>query len=385
MHVNPAISRYLMRARRAGSHTGGSQPGPAREAAAAPVVDPRVEYDQALGAGLIVHRADPLNAETPLPALTGTVVRSEGHYVRNHFHIPDLDPATWRLRVGGLVRRPLSLSLAQLREMAPQTTVATLECAGNGRSWLTPSVPGEQWGLGAVGTAQWTGVALTDVLERAAPGAAAREVIFGGADHGQVEGRDAVVWFERSVALDRLSSAGALLAYAMNGEALPARHGYPLRLVVPGWYGVASVKWLTRIELASRASDGHFQVDRYHIDGEPLTRQAVRALITEPLSGQALEPGDVVIRGLAWSGAAPIHRVEVSIDDQPWQPAALTGEQRIHSWRRWQLPARLERPGGVTVRARAIDLAGRTQPDQAHWNPLGYAANPVHQIRARVR
>jgi DMSO/TMAO reductase YedYZ molybdopterin-dependent catalytic subunit len=349
------------------------------------VVDPAVAYQRALGAGLIVHRAHPLNAETPLPAFTGEVVMSSDRfYVRNHFHIPDLNPATWRLRVSGLVERPLSLSLGQLRSMAAQTAVATLECAGNGRSTLDPSVPGEQWGLGAAGTATWTGVPLTDVVEQAAPRAGAREVIFRGADHGQVEGRDGPVPFERSVSLGHLASAGALLAYAMNDEPLPIQHGYPLRLIMPGWYGVASVKWLTEIELTSKAFDGHFQVDRYHIDGEPLTRQAVRSLITEPRAGETLEPGEVVVRGLAWSGAAPIDRVEVSIDNQPWQVAIVTGDQRSHGWQPWQLPARLERPGRIIMRARAVDLAGRTQPDQPHWNPLGYAANSTHQIQISV-
>ena len=346
---------------------------------------PDLAYQQAIGAGLIVRRAHPLNSETPLPALTRTMVVSGRHYVRNHFHIPDLDPAIWCLRVGGLVGQPLSLSLAQLRSMASQTAVVTLECAGNGRSSLDPAVPGERWGLGAVGTARWTGVPVANLLEQAAPQASARQVIFRGADHGRVEGRDEPVRFERSLPLSYFGSAGALLAYAMNGNQLPARHGYPLRLIVPGWYGVASVKWLTEIELTSRAFDGHFQVDRYHVDGSPLTLQAVRSLITEPRPEETLEPGDVVVRGLAWSGAAPIRRVEVSIDDQPWQPATLTGERRIHSWRHWHLSARLEGCGGTTIRARAFDIAGRTQPDEPYWNPLGYAANPVHQVRILAR
>lgn len=350
------------------------------------VVDPDVAYQQALGVGLIVHRAHPLNAETPLSALTGqAVVSSDRFYIRNHFHIPDLDDATWRLRVTGLAERPLTLSLGQLRSMAAHTAVVTLECAGNGRSMLDPSVPGEPWGLGAAGTATWTGVPLTDVLEQAAPRAGIREVIFRGADHGHVDGRNGPVPFERSVPLGHLRSAGALLAYAMNGEPLSAQHGYPLRLIMPGWYGVASVKWLTEIELTSQAFDGHFQVDRYHVDGEPLTRQAVRSLITGPRAGETLEPGGIMVCGLAWSGAAPIARVQVSIDDQPWRAALLTGEQRLRGWQSWQLPVRLERPGSIIVRARALDLAGRTQPDQPHWNPLGYAANPAHQIRISVR
>jgi DMSO/TMAO reductase YedYZ molybdopterin-dependent catalytic subunit len=350
-----------------------------------PSLDPEVACQDALDAGLVVHRAHPLNCETPLPALTGGVVMPNARfYVRNHFQIPDLDPATWRLQVGGLVERPLTLSLAQLRAMPSATTVVTLECAGNGRSSLEPPVSGEQWGVGAVSTAEWTGVPLTEVMERAGVRGTAREIVFRGADRGEVEGRDGSVHFERSLLVDHLRSAGALLAYAMNGDELPVHHGYPLRLVVPGWYAVASVKWLTEIELIDRLFDGHFQVDRYHIDGEPVTLQRVRSLIIEPRPGDAVEAGEIVIRGVAWSGAAPIARVEVRIDEQPWQLATLVGERRPHSWQWWELPVRCETSGAITVQARATDLAGRTQPDQPQWNPLGYSNNVVHQRRVTV-
>ena len=250
---------------------------------------------------------------------------------------------------------------------------------------LDPPVPGEPWGLGAVGTAAWTGVPLTDVLEAAAPQPTAQEAVFRGADSGQAEGRDRPVHFERALRLRYLRSAGALLAYAMNGRQLPTAHGYPLRLIVPGWYGVASVKWLIGIELTGQAFGGHFQVDRYHIGGWPVTLQAVRSVITEPQPGGTLEPGEVLVRGLAWSGAGPIARVEVRLGDRPWQAATLTGEQHVHGWQPWQLRVRVEDPGRLIVRARATDTAGRTQPDRPTWNPLGYAANPVHQVSVSVR
>jgi DMSO/TMAO reductase YedYZ molybdopterin-dependent catalytic subunit len=350
-----------------------------------PALDPEEACLAALDAGLVVRRAHPLNCETPLPALTGgAVMPSARFYVRNHFQIPDLDPARWRLHVGGLVERRLSLGLAQLRAMRSASAVVTLECAGNGRAGLEPPVPGEQWDVGAVSTAEWTGVPLTEVLDRAGVQATAREVVFRGADSGQVDGRDGGVHFERSMPAGQLGQAGALLAYAMNGEELPVRHGYPLRLVVPGWYAVASVKWLTRIELIDRPFDGHFQVDRYHIDGEPVSLQRVRSLIVEPSPGGTVEPGDIVIRGVTWSGAAPIAKVEVRIDDASWQPAILVGEHRRHSWQWWELPARLVRSGDITIRARATDMAGQTQPGQAQWNPLGYANNAIHEVRLAV-
>jgi DMSO/TMAO reductase YedYZ molybdopterin-dependent catalytic subunit len=199
-----------------------------------------------------------------------------------------------------------------------------------------------------------------------------------------VDGHGSSVRFERSLPVGQLGQAGALLAYAMNGEELPVQHGYPLRLVVPGWYAVASVKWLTGIQLTSQPFRGHFQADRYHIGGEPLSLQRVRSLITEPAPDRTIGPGGIAIRGLAWSGAAPIARVEVRIGDDPWRPATLAGDRQRHSWQRWELPARLAGPGEVTIRARATDLAGHTQPDQPPWNPLGYANNAIHQVRITV-
>lgn len=372
------------RHRRGAVITARQQAGP--PASGIPAVDPGEACQQAVGAGLVVHRADPLNAETPLPFLAGAaVVPSDRFYVRNHFGVPRLDPASWRLRISGLAGRPLSLSLAELQAMPSRTAVVTLECAGNGRSGLDRPAPGEQWGLGAVGTAVWTGVPLADVLDLAAPRPGAREVVFRGADSGRAEGRDGAVHFERSLPLRRLGSAGALLTYAMNGQQLPRLHGYPLRLIMPGWYGVASVKWLTGIELTGQAFDGHFQVDRYHIDGQPVTLQAIRSVITQPRPGQTLEPGEITVRGLAWSGAAPIARVEVSMGGRPWQAAMVTGAQHPHGWQSWRLRARVEEPGRLIVRARATDTAGRTQPGRAAWNPLGYAANPIHHVVITIR
>jgi DMSO/TMAO reductase YedYZ molybdopterin-dependent catalytic subunit len=257
----------------------------------APAVDPEAACQRAIDAGLVVHRAHPLNAETSIPALIGGVVMPNAHfYVRNHFQIPELNGASWRLMVGGLVERPLSLSLHDLQSMQSETHVVTLECAGNGRSLLNPRVAGEQWNLGAVSTAEWTGVPLAAVLDRAGIIDAARDVVFRGADGGEVEGRAGTVHFERSLGVDDAMGSDALLAYAMNGEPLPLQHGYPLRLIVPGWYGVASVKWLTEIELIDRAFDGFFQADRYFYEWEragevvtePVGLHRVRTLITEP-------------------------------------------------------------------------------------------------------
>ena len=155
--------------------------------------------------------------------------------------------------------------------------------------------------------------------------------------------------------------------------------------MVPGWYAVTSVKWLTEIRLTDRPFAGYFQADRYHIDGEPVSLQRVRSLVTEPVADEPADAGDTLIRGVAWSGAAPIAKVEVSIDNAPWQLATLVGDRRRHSWQWWELPARLTGPGGITIRARATDLAGRTQPDRPQWNALGYANNAIHEVRLTAR
>src|SRR5262249_12693260 len=232
-------------------------------------LDPEEACQHAIDAGLVVHRAHPLNCETSIPDLLGGVVMPNARfYVRNHFQIPHLDPATFRLAVSGLVERPLSLSLADLRQLRSKTLIATLECAGKRRMLVEPSIEGEKWELGAVSTAEWTGVPLVEVFDRAGVRMGACEMLFRGADGGIVADRPEAIRYERSLPLDQALGADVLLAYAMNGEALPIQHGYPLRLIVPGWYAVASVKWLTEIEIIDRPFAGHYQSDKYHYEWE---------------------------------------------------------------------------------------------------------------------
>jgi DMSO/TMAO reductase YedYZ molybdopterin-dependent catalytic subunit len=362
------------------------------ESALVPALDPEEACQQAIEAGLVVHRAHPLNCETSLPALIGGVVMPNARfYVRNHFQIPNLDIATFRLTVGGFVERPLCFSARDLHNLRSQTLVVTLECAGNGRKLFDPPAEGEKWALGAVSTAEWTGVPLVEILDRAGVRPGAREVLFRGADYGTVDGRSEPVHFERSLRLDDARTGDVLLAYAMNGEPLPIEHGYPLRLIAPRWYAVASVKWLTEIELIDRPFAGFYQADRYWYewkrDGqvvrEPVTLQQVRALITEPGPNEEVRRGELAIRGVAWSGAAPIARVEVNVGSG-WQEAHLVGERNRHSWQWWELITRVDEPGAVTLRARATDLAGRTQPECPEWNRLGYGNNAIQHVPIQV-
>src|SRR5437868_873733 len=227
-------------------------------------LDPAQVCQEAVDAGLLIVRTDPLNGETSIHDLAGgAVMPTDRFYLRDHFPIPDLDGEHYRLSVRGLVKRPLEVSLSDLHNLPSESRVVTLECAGNGRSLYDPAVPGEPWGLGAVSTAEWTGVPLVELLDRAGMQPGATEIIFRGADGGRVANLDAPVRFERSLAVDQIRDLDPLLAYAMNGEPLSALHGYPLRLIVPGWYAVASVKWLTEIIVTDRAFDGFFQTARY--------------------------------------------------------------------------------------------------------------------------
>jgi len=220
----------------------------------------------------------------------------------------------------------------------------------------------------------------------------AREVVFRGADCGYLGGQPQFTRFERSLQLDHARGEDVLLAYAMNGEPLPIQHGAPLRLVVPRWYAVASVKWLTEIDLIDRPFAGHYQADKYWYewerDGsvvrEPVTLQKVRALITDPEPAARVRPGELAIRGVAWSGAGAIARVDVSVGGGPWQPARLVGERSRQSWQWWELMTRVDQPGPIELRARATDFADRVQPERAEWNRLGYGNNTIHQVSVEV-
>ena len=357
-----------------------------------PALDPEEACQQAIDAGLLVHRAHPLNAETAIPALVGgVVVPNARFYMRNNFAIPHLDAADFRLTVGGLAERPQRLTVRDLQNMRSKTLAVTLECAGNGRGLFDRPSEGEQWGLGAVSTAEWTGVPLVEILDRAGVRPEVKDVLFRGADAGPVEGRAEPVRFERSLGIDDARGGDVLLAYAMNGEPLPVEHGYPVRLIVPRWYAVASVKWLTEIEFIDRTFSGQYQGDKYRYEwprdggvvSEPVTLQRVRAVITEPSTDTDVRSGELAIRGVAWSGAAPIARVEVSIGGA-WEEARLVGERRPYSWQWWELMTRVEKSDRVILRARATDLAGCTQPERAEWNRLGYGNNAIQNVPIRV-
>jgi DMSO/TMAO reductase YedYZ molybdopterin-dependent catalytic subunit len=339
--------------------------------------------------GLVMVKAEPFNAETPLEALREPLTPVRHHYVRSNFALP-AHPGT--LAVGGAVERELTLTLDELRAMPAAELPVTLECAGNGRVGLMPLPTGEPWTGQAVGTATWTGVPLSAVLARANPRVEGHVAVFHGADHGPYKGGPDIA-FERALPVEYALGPenDVLLAYGMNGEPLTPDHGAPLRLVVPGWYGMASVKWLSRITVQPAPFEAQFQTRSYVFEWaggerEPVTRMRVRALITDPAPGAVLSRDRQVIRGKAWSGAAPVAAVEVSLTGGgEWQPAQLAERTAPYTWQEWSFAWEADEVGRHVLRARATDAAGNVQPDAPAWNRLGYGNNAAQVVVVDVR
>ncbi|HSS61537.1 MAG TPA: sulfite oxidase [Candidatus Limnocylindrales bacterium] len=324
---------------------------------------------------LVVRRAQPFNAEAQLATLADHVLTpNERFYVRNHFPVPRIDARRWRLTIRGLVDTPLEVSLRMLREMRSRALAVTLECAGNGRSFFRPAIEGEPWVLGAVSTARWGGVLLSALLDRAGMRAEATHLVFRGADGA----------YERGLSLDEARGTPVLLAYSMNGDPLPAMHGGPVRLIVPGWYGVASVKWLGSVEVTDRPFAGRYQTDRYvYAKSKPVTLMRVRSLISRPEDGAAVRAGIVNVRGLAWSGSGGVRRVEVSVEGGAWRPARLTAPKHF-AWQSWRHTVRIRSGQTMTLRSCATDASGETQPEHAEWNALGYGNNSIQTVTVRA-
>lgn len=342
---------------------------------------------------LLVLSEEPLNGETKLDQQRGTIVPAGRHYVRTHFAIP---VGPHEVLITGAVRAPRGkgpewgreprlVTLEEIRLLPPRTLAVTLECAGNGRRFLDPPVPGEQWGLGAVGTAEWTGARLHSVVEHEwLPSAV--EVMFRGADDGVPKDLGRRIAYERSLPIEIARGDDIIVAYAMNGQPIPREHGGPLRLIVPSWYGMASVKWLAEIRVLDRPFDGFFQKDRYVVDGRPLRNIEPRAVIASPVDGAEVPGGNQVeVRGFAWSGHAPLERVVLSESSgTPLASTTFPTDASPHAWHEFAFRVLLD-PGDHVLVARATDREGNTQPRSANWNALGYANNAVRPTRIRVR
>lgn len=342
---------------------------------------------------------EPENLESNFSRLNAFLTPTESFFVRNHFGIPQWDATTYRLQVEGAVRTPLSLTLAELKALAgtPITRPLTLECAGNGRVYLTPPVRGVAWQSGAVGTAEWTGCPLAKVLEKAGVESRAVEVVLEGADSGTVADPPSPgpIAFARSLPVEKALRPEVLLAWGMNGAPLAPRHGAPLRAVVGGWYGMASVKWLKRILVVTEPFQGFYQTLDYsyfrRVAGiptlTPITTMQVKSQIARPAPHDVI-PADrpYSIVGAAWAGEHDVVRVDVSVDGgHSWSPAELAPEKAPFCWRLWRFDWKSPRRGIHRLMARATDDRGNTQPMQRDPDRRTYMISHVVPVEVEVR
>jgi DMSO/TMAO reductase YedYZ molybdopterin-dependent catalytic subunit len=335
------------------------------------------------------------NHGMPLELLREPITPAGLHYLLIHFDIPHVDVDAWRLEIGGLVERPLSLSLADLRARPARTIPVTLECAGNGRALLPDHTPSQPWLREAVGTAEWTGTLLAPILAEAGVDESARNLVFTGLDRG-IQG-EIEHDYERSLSVAEAHGVAVMLAYEMNGAPLLPQHGFPVRLIVPGWYGMAHVKWLRAITAIDGEFEGYQQAGTYRImrdaddkDGPPVERMLPRSLLVPPgipdflTRDRHLTAGRVMLQGRAWSGQAHVERVEVSSDaGATWSDAELEPRLGTYAWRGFSFEWNAA-PGEHELCCRATDGAGNVQPLEPAWNYGGFCNNAVQRVRVTV-
>jgi DMSO/TMAO reductase YedYZ molybdopterin-dependent catalytic subunit len=356
------------------------------------------EDDVKLPGGRIVRSEQPLNLEMPFETAESFITPAELFYVRTHFPIPKIDRDAWWLHVQGEVEKSFAINYQELVQLESVTVPVTLECAGNNRNFLEPKVKGVQWGLGAVGTGEWTGVPLSVLLDRAIVRPTAREVILEGADHGMLDdpkGPPGELTYSRSVPLEK-AKRDVVLAYRMNGKDLPPEHGFPVRAIVPGWYAMASIKWLQRIIVSAEPFTGYYQTLDYAYwkrRGEiaelsPVAELQVKAEIARPAQGETVPANSSVrIRGAAWAAGNEIVRVEVSTDGgSTWKEATLLGEAKPNAWRFWEFDWKTpSAPGKQTLVARATDSLGQTQAAHRDSDRGTYMINHLLPITVEVK
>ncbi len=347
---------------------------------------------------MIIREKEPANLEMPFGELDSWLTPNDRFYIRSHSPVPKIDLVSWELRVEGAVTSPLALTHDDLRAL-PQTTLpATLECAGNGRVFLVPKVKGTQWELGAVGNAEWTGVLLGEVLRKAGVQESAVEVVLEGADSGAISEAPkpaGKIHYARGVPLGKALD-GVLLALEMNGEPLTPAHGFPLRAIVPGWFGMAAVKWLQRIIVIKQPYNGYYQTVDYAFWQQdtagprlvPITEMQVKASIARPGINDVVAAGSTyLVEGAAWTADAEIVRVELSTDGGgSWLDASLGKEKAPNCWQRWEWKWHVpSQPGRCVLLARATDSRGRTQPLERDLNRGTYEINHCLPIEVEIR
>jgi len=344
-----------------------------------------------------VRSEEPLNLEMRFEELDDFVTPTESFYVRTHFPIPKIDKGKWRLRVEGEVKKPFEIGYDELLTFESKRIPATLECAGNNRSFLEPKAKGVQWGLGGVGNAEWMGIPLSVLLDRADVKSSAVEIILQGADHGRLDDPKSPrgeIHFARSIPMAK--ARDVLLAYKMNGADLVPEHGFPVRAIVPGWFAVASIKWLQRIIASDKPFNGYYQTLDYAFwtrngnDAQltPLSEMQIKAEIARPKENEIVAAGsNVRVHGAAWTGSGEIVKVELSFDaGKTWNIAKLLGESKANAWRLWEFDWKTpSNPGKVTLVARATDSAGQTQPIERDPDRGTYMINHLLPITVEVR
>lgn len=344
---------------------------------------------------------EPRCEETTLSELCSPITPTDSFYVRSHFgEIPELDISTWRLNVNGGVRQSFSINyndILAIGNTEQKEQIVTIECAGNSRSYITPEAEGLKFKHGGISTARWEGIPLAHILNMAGLKDNVSEIIFHGADHG--EEKEGATSFElsytRSLPLEKALHPDTILAYKMNGERLTPDHGFPLRLIVPRWYGMASVKWLIGIEASTKPFEGFFQKNRYVLvykgpepamGWNPVTTVKVKSLITSPRSGDVIHHGSFTINGMAWSGDDIVDHVDISIDGgRNWQMASLLEECVQNAWTAWEFQWAIPHNGNFLLMSRATDKSGNTQPTHIQWNFRGYANNSIHAVPVETR
>ncbi len=360
----------------------------------------RRERDRVSFPGLIIRDKEPENLEFPFSSLNSFIIPNEQFFIRSHFAVPNLDLRSWRLKIEGLVDHPSEISYDDLLNLPSRTVIMALECAGNSRIFLTPKVSGLQWELGAVGNAEWTGVPLAAVLERAGVRAGAVELVLEGADEGEIKKEPqspGKIRYARSLPLEKALQADVILAYQMNRMQLPTSLGFPVRAIVPGWYGMASVKWLTRIVVTDRAFRGYFQTLDYTywhrreglpIQLLPVGEVEVKAQIARPALHEVVPANSVYrMHGAAWTGESEVTMVEVCTDGgRTWETTQLLGPSSKYGWRLWEYHWRTpSRVGRYTVMARATDARGHVQPMERDRHRGTYIISHVQPIEVEVQ
>lgn len=343
---------------------------------------------------MLVRSVRPEDLEMPLSGFSDYITPIEHFFVRTHVYVPTVNANGWRLKVEGEVASPLSLTMEDLKKLPAVQLVSVVECAGNGRGFYEPAVPGVQWTTGSVGNGRWRGVRLADVLKQAGIKDSARQILFDGADVPIGTMPD----FQRSIPVKKALDGNTLLAYEMNGETLPVKHGFPLRVVAPGWASDSWVKWLASIRVLDKEHDGFWMKSAYRHPGkpvapgiavppdqmQPVTSLRVKSVIASPVDGAQVITGKLLtIRGVAWAGdGGPVTAVDVSIDNgRTWMPGSLDSGQRTQfGWRQWAFNWTPSQEAYYTILARARDQAGNTQPLYQEWNPSGYLWNVVPRV-----